>query len=73
MIDSFSGVDIEKYMKKVGLSDLLVEKVTKSGLGDVAIAFALYKIATPARYTVTLGKRRKITQSAMNCKSCFTL
>jgi len=52
---SKSGVDIGKYMKKIGLPDHLVEKVTKSGIGDVAVAYALYKIATPARYAVTLG------------------
>jgi hypothetical protein len=43
-------------MKKLGLSEGLVEKVTKSGLGHVAVAYALYKIVTPARYAVTLGK-----------------
>jgi len=52
---SKSGVDIGKYMKKIGLSDHLVEKVTESGMGHFAVAYALYKIATPARYAVTLG------------------
>ena len=44
------------YMRKVGVSESLVDKVTNSGAGHLAVAYALYKIATPARYTVTLGK-----------------
>ncbi len=51
----FSGVDIGKYMRKIGLPDSLVERVTESTMGHVAVAYALYKIATPARYAVTLG------------------
>lgn len=43
-------------MKKIGLPEHMVDKVTESGMGHVAVAYALYKIATPARYTVTLGK-----------------
>jgi len=52
---SQSGVDIGKYMKKLGLGEHLVNKVTESGLGHLTVAYALYKIATPARYAVTLG------------------
>lgn len=51
-----SGVDIGQYLKKIGFSDGIVSKVTESGMGHVAVAYALYKIATPARYAVTLGK-----------------
>jgi len=52
---SKSGVDVGRYMRKVGVSDSIVEKVTSSGAGHIAIAYALYKVATPVRYAVTLG------------------
>jgi len=50
-----SGVDLGCYMRKVGISENVVNKVTHSGAGHLAVAYALYKIATPARYAVTLG------------------
>jgi len=50
-----SGVDLGHYMKKVGISESVVDKVTHSGAGHLAVAYALYKVATPARYAVTLG------------------
>jgi len=50
-----SGFDLGYYMRQVGLSESLVDKVTRSGAGNLAVAYALYKIATPARYAVTLG------------------
>jgi len=49
-------MDIAGYMKKMGFSDGIISKITESGMGHIAVAYALYKIATPARYTVTLGK-----------------
>ena len=43
-------------MKKIGFSESLVNKAD-SGAGHLALAYALYKIATPARYAVTLGEQ----------------
>lgn len=34
---------------------MLIKPLRDSHLGHVAIAYLLYKIATPARYTVTIG------------------
>lgn len=56
MVVFASGLDVGLYMRKMGFSDSWVDKVTRSGAGNLAVAYALYKIATPARYTVTLGK-----------------
>ncbi|CAG7837364.1 unnamed protein product [Allacma fusca] len=50
-----SGVDIKSVMKWFGISENITEKIVSSGAGNLALTYALYKVATPARYTVTLG------------------
>lgn len=52
-----SGVDIASLLESIGAGEKLVEKLRNSNstMGYIAIAYALYKIATPVRYTVTLG------------------
>jgi len=50
-----SGVDVGAIMQSCGVSEAYVEKVSKSEMGYFALAYACYKIATPARYTVTIG------------------
>ncbi|XP_058451898.1 uncharacterized protein C18orf19 homolog A [Malaya genurostris] len=52
---STSGVDVIALLETMGLSEKLINPVRDSSLGHIAIAYLLYKIATPARYTVTLG------------------
>lgn len=52
---STSGVDVIAILESMGVSEKLVNPVRDSSLGHIAIAYLLYKIATPARYTVTLG------------------
>ncbi|XP_052865812.1 uncharacterized protein C18orf19 homolog A [Anopheles cruzii] len=52
---STSGVDVIGILEWLGVSETLVNPVRDSSLGHIAIAYLLYKIATPARYTVTLG------------------
>lgn len=53
---STSGVDVIAILESLGVSETLINPVRDSSLGHIAIAYLLYKIATPARYTVTLGK-----------------
>jgi Protein of unknown function (DUF1279) len=36
-------------------SDTIIRPLRDSHLGHIAVAYFLYKIATPARYTVTVG------------------
>lgn len=50
-------------MQRLGVGETLIEKLQKSNgtMGYLTVAWAMYKIATPARYFVTLGKRRKDT------------
>uniref|UniRef100_A0A2M3ZBT0 DUF1279 domain-containing protein n=1 Tax=Anopheles braziliensis TaxID=58242 RepID=A0A2M3ZBT0_9DIPT len=52
---STSGVDVIAVLESLGVSETLINPVRDSSLGHIAIAYLLYKIATPARYTVTLG------------------
>ncbi|XP_049287537.1 uncharacterized protein C18orf19 homolog A [Anopheles funestus] len=52
---STSGVDVIAILESLGVSEALINPVRDSSLGHIAIAYLLYKIATPARYTVTLG------------------
>ncbi|KAK9510555.1 hypothetical protein O3M35_005307 [Rhynocoris fuscipes] len=53
-----SGIDIVAFMEKLNFSETIIDKVRNSGhstTGYIAISYALYKIFTPLRYTVTLG------------------
>ncbi|XKL69407.1 hypothetical protein PGB90_007176 [Kerria lacca] len=54
---SKSGVDIASVLESIGAGENLIEKLRNknSTIGYIAISYALYKIATPIRYTVTLG------------------
>ena len=49
------GFDIIPVMEYLGFSDKIINPFRNSSLGNVALAYLMYKLATPARYTVTLG------------------
>lgn len=51
----YSGVDIIGILEHYNFSETLIKPVRDSKLGHIAIAYLLYKIATPGRYAVTLG------------------
>ncbi|XP_055585901.1 protein FAM210A isoform X2 [Uranotaenia lowii] len=53
---SKSGVDVIAVLESMGVSPKLIDPVRDSSLGHIAVAYLLYKIATPARYTITLGE-----------------
>lgn len=50
-----SGFDVPGLLRKISTPEWVMEKVTKSSAGYVALAYAMYKIITPIRYTVTLA------------------
>lgn len=52
---SKSGVDVAGFLSSIGIGETITEKLRNSSAGHIAVAYALYKLATPARYTVTLG------------------
>ncbi|XP_042242325.1 uncharacterized protein C18orf19 homolog A-like isoform X1 [Homarus americanus] len=50
-----SGVDIVPILEKLGAGEKILSHLQNSNAGYYAIAYAMYKIATPARYTITIG------------------
>lgn len=50
-----SGVDVPALLERINISERLINPLRDSSAGYIALAYALYKIATPIRYTVTLG------------------
>ena len=49
------GIDVIAVLEKIGFSDKIINPFRNSSLGDIALAYLMYKLATPARYTVTLA------------------
>ncbi|KAM3964866.1 protein FAM210A [Aphomia sociella] len=50
-----SGVDVLAILESIGVSETLLAPIRDSSAGYFALAFALYKAATPLRYAVTVG------------------
>ncbi|KAM6995445.1 uncharacterized protein C18orf19 homolog B [Tautogolabrus adspersus] len=52
---AMKGVNVVPFLEMIGLPESLVSLLRDSSSGYALTAYAMYKIATPARYTVTLG------------------
>ncbi|XP_027708144.1 protein FAM210A [Vombatus ursinus] len=52
---ALKGVNVVPFLEHIGLPDSIVSILKNSQSGNALTAYALFKIATPARYTVTLG------------------
>uniref|UniRef100_A0A8C3X1U7 Protein FAM210A n=1 Tax=Catagonus wagneri TaxID=51154 RepID=A0A8C3X1U7_9CETA len=52
---AIKGVNVVPFLELIGLPDSIVSILKNSQSGNALTAYALFKIATPARYTVTLG------------------
>ncbi|KFU96624.1 Protein FAM210A, partial [Chaetura pelagica] len=52
---AMKGVNVVPFLELIGLPDSITNILKNSQSGNALTAYALYKIATPARYTVTLG------------------
>ncbi|NWI94547.1 F210A protein, partial [Pitta sordida] len=52
---AMNGVNVVPFLELIGLPDSVTNILKNSQSGNALTAYALYKIATPARYTVTLG------------------
>ena len=50
-----SGVDIVGALEYMGTSEKILSYMRNSEAGYYALSYACYKIATPLRYTVTVG------------------
>ncbi|XP_068998204.1 uncharacterized protein C18orf19 homolog A-like [Embiotoca jacksoni] len=52
---AMKGVNVMPFLELIGLPESLVGLLKDSSSAYALTAYAMYKIATPARYTVTLG------------------
>ncbi|XP_066546977.1 uncharacterized protein C18orf19 homolog A [Amia ocellicauda] len=52
---AMKGVNVVPFLEFIGFPETLVNMLKNSQSGYALTAYAMYKIATPARYTVTLG------------------
>ncbi|XP_062848524.1 uncharacterized protein C18orf19 homolog B [Trichomycterus rosablanca] len=52
---AMKGVNLVPFLEYIGLPDKVVSVLRDSQGGYALTAYAMYKLATPARYTVTLG------------------
>ncbi|XP_052440092.1 uncharacterized protein C18orf19 homolog A [Carassius gibelio] len=52
---AMKGVNLVLFLEYVGFPDKVVKLLENSQSGYALTAYAMFKIATPARYTVTLG------------------
>ncbi|KAG7470080.1 hypothetical protein MATL_G00135750 [Megalops atlanticus] len=52
---AMKGVNVVPFLEFIGLPESIVGLLKDSQSGYALTAYAMYKIATPARYTVTLG------------------
>ncbi|XP_042539626.1 protein FAM210A [Dipodomys merriami] len=52
---AIKGVNVIPFLELIGLPDSVVNILKNSQSGNALTAYAMFKIATPARYTVTLG------------------
>ncbi|XP_029959126.1 uncharacterized protein C18orf19 homolog B [Salarias fasciatus] len=52
---AMNGVNVVPFLEMIGLPESIVGLLRDSSSGYALTAYAMYKIATPARYTVTLG------------------
>ncbi|XP_014675836.1 PREDICTED: uncharacterized protein C18orf19 homolog A-like [Priapulus caudatus] len=49
-----NGVDIVPLLELIHTPEWVLAPIQKTGAGVIAVMFAMYKVATPARYTVTI-------------------
>ncbi|XP_062279283.1 uncharacterized protein C18orf19 homolog A-like [Scomber scombrus] len=52
---AMKGVNVVPFLEFIGLPESILDLLRDSSSGYALTAYAMYKIATPARYTATLG------------------
>jgi len=50
-----SGVNVVPLLRWLGASDMVVSPFLVPGVGNAAVLYLMYKLATPARYAVTIA------------------
>lgn len=51
----FSGLDVVALLESLGVGEKIINPLRNSSVGYYALTYALYKVASPARYAVTIG------------------
>lgn len=52
----FSGVDIPALLRSISISESIIDNLKDSKMGHLAISYMCYKVMTPVRYMLTVGK-----------------
>ena len=50
-----SGVDVEPFLRWLGAGERIIAFYTMPAIGNAAVAYLFYKLATPLRYPVTIA------------------
>lgn len=50
-----NGLDVVQLLESLGISEKIISPLRTSSVGYYALTYALYKVASPARYAVTIG------------------
>lgn len=50
-----SGFDVVPFLESMNVSESILKPLRDTGAGYLAVMYAMYKIASPVRYMVTLG------------------
>ncbi|KAI9559063.1 hypothetical protein GHT06_015852 [Daphnia sinensis] len=50
-----NGLDVVQLLESLGISEKVISPLRTSSVGYYALTYALYKVASPARYAVTIG------------------
>jgi hypothetical protein len=51
----YSGLDVVALLENIGVGEKIINPLRNSSVGYYALTYALYKVASPARYAVTIG------------------
>ena len=55
MLIFFSGLDVVALLEKMNVSETIIKPLRSSSVGYYALTYAMYKVASPVRYAVTLA------------------
>ncbi|XP_046638451.1 uncharacterized protein C18orf19 homolog A-like [Daphnia pulicaria] len=50
-----NGLDVVALLENIGVGEKIINPLRNSSVGYYALTYALYKVASPARYAVTIG------------------
>lgn len=51
----YRGINVVPWLEYIGIGETIIKPFRSPNVGNIAMAYLMYKLATPARYTVTIG------------------